>query len=62
MLVLTRRLTEKLMINDDIEISILGIQGRQVRIGINAPEKTVVHREETYRKIQQIKLKKSVNS
>lgn len=51
MLILTRRITESLMINDDIKISILGINGRQVRLGIDAPKEISVHREEIYKKI-----------
>lgn len=61
MLVLTRRQTEKLMIGDDIEIQILGIQGRQVRLGITAPNGISVHRKEIYMKIEESKQKKAVN-
>ena len=52
MLILTRRLGESITIGDDIKISVLGIHGRQVRIGIEAPADVVVHREEIYVKIQ----------
>lgn len=52
MLILTRRVTETLMIGDDIEISVLGISGTSVRIGINAPRDIPVHREEIYHKIK----------
>lgn len=52
MLTLTRRATEKLIIGDDITIEILGINGNQVRIGIDAPKETSVHREEIYERIQ----------
>ncbi len=53
MLVLTRRTGEKLIINDNIEVSVLGISGSQIRMGINAPREVSVHREEVYEKIQQ---------
>ncbi len=52
MLVLTRKDNESLFIGDDIEITILGITGNQVRIGINAPKNIDVHREEVYRRIE----------
>ena len=52
MLVLSRRLGETLIIGDDIKISILGISGNQVRLGIAAPTEVSVHREEVYRRIQ----------
>ena len=53
MLILTRRLGESITIGDKIKVSVLGIHGRQVRIGIDAPTDVVVHREEIYVKIQQ---------
>lgn len=53
MLILTRRLGESITIGDRIKVSVLGIHGRQVRIGIDAPSDVVVHREEIYVKIQQ---------
>ncbi len=52
MLILTRKLGESITIGDDIKVSVLGIHGRQVRIGIDAPLDVVVHREEVYVKIQ----------
>ena len=52
MLILTRRISEKMMIDDDINITILGIKGNQVRLGINAPKSISVHREEIYLKIK----------
>ncbi|XOU94071.1 MAG: carbon storage regulator CsrA [Candidatus Kerfeldbacteria bacterium] len=57
MLILTRRLGESITIGDDIKVSVLGIHGRQVRIGIQAPEDVVVHREEIYIKIKDDKAK-----
>lgn len=52
MLILTRKLGESITIGDDIKVSILGVRGRQVRLGIDAPNDVVVHREEIYVKIQ----------
>lgn len=53
MLVLTRKVHEKLIINGDIQVEILGFKGNQVRIGIAAPKDIPVHREEIQLKIQQ---------
>jgi carbon storage regulator len=55
MLILTRRIGETLMIGDEVTITVLGIKGSQVRIGINAPKDLTVHREEIYKKIQREK-------
>lgn len=52
MLILTRRVGEALMIGENISISVLGVKGNQVRIGIDAPKDVAVHREEIYQKIQ----------
>lgn len=53
MLVLTRRLKESIMIGDDIEISILSIEGDQIKLGISAPKNVDIHRKEIYLAIQQ---------
>ena len=52
MLILTRRAGETVMIGSDITITVLGVKGNQVRIGINAPKDVAVHREEIYERIK----------
>lgn len=53
MLILTRRVGETLMVGDDVTVTVLGVKGNQVRIGVNAPNDVSVHREEIYLRIQQ---------
>jgi len=55
MLILTRRPGESLIIGDDVTVMVLGIKGNQVRVGVNAPKDTSVHREEIYQRIQEEK-------
>ncbi|MCG7879364.1 MAG: carbon storage regulator CsrA [Candidatus Thiodiazotropha taylori] len=52
MLILTRRVGETLMIGDEVTVTVLGVKGNQVRIGVNAPRDVTVHREEIYKRIK----------
>jgi carbon storage regulator len=52
MLILTRRMGETVVIGDDVTVTVLGVKGNQVRLGVNAPKQVAVHREEIYERIQ----------
>ncbi len=56
MLILTRRVGETLMIGDEVTVTVLGVKGNQVRIGVNAPRNVAVHREEIYERIKREQL------
>jgi carbon storage regulator len=52
MLILTRRVGESVVIGEDVTVTVLGVKGNQVRIGINAPKTVAVHREEIFERIK----------
>ncbi len=52
MLILTRRVGETLMVGDEVSVTVLGVKGNQVRLGVNAPKDVAVHREEIYDRIK----------
>ena len=60
MLILTRRVGESLMIGDDVTITVLGVKGNQVRVGVNAPKHVAVHREEILNRIEEAASQKAV--
>jgi carbon storage regulator len=62
MLILTRRIGEKLIIGDDVTVTILAVKGNQIRVGIDAPLEVKVHREEIYQKIQSEKKTSLLNN
>jgi len=52
MLILTRRISESLMIGDEVKLTVVSVKGKQVRIGVDAPKEVAVHREEIYNKVK----------
>lgn len=62
MLILTRRVGETLMVGDEVTVTVLGVKGNQVRIGVNAPREVAVHREEIYERIRHEKIANDVTN
>jgi carbon storage regulator len=59
MLILTRKIGESLMVGEDVTVTVMGVKGNQVRIGIKAPRDVAVHREEIYDRVQQEKMRQT---
>ena len=62
MLILTRRIGETLMVGDEVKVTVLGVKGNQVRLGVDAPRDVAVHREEIYERIQQERITDTADS
>lgn len=62
MLILTRRIGETLMVGDEVSVTVLGVKGNQVRIGVNAPKEVAVHREEIYQRVLEERKSGKINN